>query len=185
MTVFEKPGPDNTNDACRIAIERAMQKQAPIVASSTDGNAGVQLCKIAEEMGYKGKIIIVTHAYGSKEPGKNVFKDENREIISKYGVQFVTASHVLSGVERGLSSKFQGVYPAEIIAHALRMVCSGLKVAVEIGCMALDAGTIDYGKEVICMGGTGHGLDTVVVMSPSHAGRILETRVHEILCKPY
>jgi len=185
MKVFEKPGPHNTEDACRIAVERAMKTQASIVAASTEGNAGVQVCKTAKEMGYTGKIVIVTHAYGSKEPGKNVLKDENRETISSYGAQFVTAAHALSGVERGMSSKFQGVYPAEIIANSLRMVCHGLKVSVEIGCMALDAGAIDYGTEVICMGGTGRGLDTAVVMTPSHAGRIFETKIHEILCMPY
>ena len=185
MKIFEKPGPDNTNDACRIAIESAMQKQASIVAASTSGNAGAQLCTIAKEMGYQGKIVIVTHAFGSKEPGKNLLKDENRETIQKHGAQFVTAAHALSGVERGISSKFQGVYPAEIIANSLRMVCSGLKVVVEISCMALDAGVIDYGTEVISMGGTGRGLDTAVVMTPSHASRIFETKIHEILCMPY
>ena len=185
MKIFEKPGPDNTNEACRIAIERAMQKQASIVASTTTGNAGVQLCAIAKEMDYQGKIVIVTHAFGSKEPGKNVLEDENRETLLKNGAQLVTAAHALSGVERGISSKFQGVYPAEIIANSLRMVCSGLKVSVEISCMALDAGAIDYGTEVICMGGTGRGLDTAVVMTPSHASRIFETKIHEILCMPY
>ena len=185
MIVFEKPGPDNTNDACRIAIERAVLLKAPIVSATTEGNAGVRFCEIAKEMGFQGKIVIVTHAFGSREPGVNALTDENRATILGYGVQLVTAAHALSGVERGISSKFQGVYPAEIIANSLRMLSQGVKVSVEIGCMALDAGVISYGADIVCIGGTGRGLDTAVVMTPSHANRIFETKIHEILCMPY
>ena len=185
MKVFSKPGPDNTDDTCRIAVERAMQQRTPIVAASTEGNAGRRLCETAKEMGFQGKIVIVTHAFGSMEPGKNALTDENRAAILGYGAQLVTAAHALSGVERGISTKFHGAYPAEIIANALRMLSQGVKVVVEIGCMALDAGALDYGTEIVCMGGTGHGLDTAVVMTPSHASRIFDTKIHEILCMPH
>ena len=184
MKVYEKAGPENTEDACRIAVERAMLLKAPIVSATTQGDAGVKLCETAKEMGYQGQIIIVTHSYGSREPGINVLKPENRKTMIDFGAHIVTATHVLSGVERGLSSTFQGIYPAEIIAHTLRMLCAGIKVVVEIGCMALDAGAIPYGSEIICMGGTGRGLDTAVVMTPAHGNKIFETRIHEIMCKP-
>ena len=185
MIVFQTPGQDNTDAACRIAIERAALLQAPIVSASTDGPAGAGLCRIAQEMGFQGKIVIVTHAFGAKEPGKNTLKDEYRKIMTDHGAQLVTAAHALSGVERGMSTKFHGVYPAEIIAYSLRMISAGVKVSVEIGCMALDAGAIPYGVEIVCMGGTGHGLDTAVIMTPAHANRIFETKIHEILCMPY
>ena len=185
MTVFSKPGPENTDEACRIAVERAMYLQTPIVSASTEGDSGVRLCEIAKEMGFGGSIIIVTHAYGSREPGKNAMKDEHRAAILSHGAHFITAAHALSGVERGISSKFGGVYPAEIIANSLRMISQGVKVAVEIGCMALDAGAISYGSEIVCMGGTGRGLDTAVVMTPAHASKIFETNIHEILCIPH
>ena len=185
MKVFDKPGLENTDDACRIAIERAMLLKAPIVSATTEGSAGVRLCEIAKEMGFKGNVVIVTHAFGSREPGKNALKDENRKVMVDYGATLVTAAHVLSGVERGMSTKFQGTYPAEIIAHSLRMLCAGVKVVVEIGSMALDAGVIEYGKEIVCMGGTGRGLDTSVVMTPAHANRIFDTNIHEILCMPH
>ena len=185
MKVFEKGGPINTDDACRIAVERAKLLQAPIVSATTEGDAGARLCEIAKEMGYQGKIVIVTHAFGSREPGKNALKDEHRETMLNHGAKLVTAAHVLSGVERGISTKFQGAYPAEMIAHSLRMLCAGVKVVVEIGCMALDAGAIEYGKEIVCMGGTGRGLDTAVIMTPAHANRIFETNIHEILCMPH
>ena len=184
MRVFEKPGTINTDETCRIGVERAMLLRAPIVSATTKGAAGVRLCEIAKEMGYQGEIVIVTHAYGSKEPGKNALKEEYGESMIGHGARLVTAAHALSGVERGISTMFQGAYPVEIIAHTLRMLSQGVKVAVEIGCMALDAGAISYGAEIVCMGGTGHGLDTAVVMTPAHANRIFETKIHEILCMP-
>ena len=185
MRVFEKPGPSNTDETCRIAVERAILLQAPIVTATTEGGAGVRLCEIAKEMGYKGDIIVVTHAYGSRKPGENMLKEENREFMLNQGVRLVTAAHVLSGVERGLSSKFQGVYPGELMAHTLRMFSNGVKVTVEIGCMALDAGAIAYGSDIVCTAGTNKGLDTAVLMRPAHANIILNTRIHEILCMPY
>ena len=185
MKVFEKPGPQNTDETCRIAVERAIKISAPIVSATTGGASGVRLCEIAKEMGFSGDIVIVTHAFGSFEPGKNKLADEHRQAMLDSGARFVTAAHALSGVERGISRKFQGAYPAEIMAHTLRILGHGVKVAVEIGCMALDAGQIEYGKEIVCIGGTGHGLDTAVVMSPAHANSIFDTNIHEILCMPY
>jgi len=185
MKVFEKTGRGNTDETCRILVERAISMDAPIVAATTTGAAGVRLCEIAKEMGFNGKLVIVTHAYGSANPGETRLTNENYEQMKQYGVTFVTAAHVLSGVERAMSTKFQGVYPAEIIAHTLRMLSAGVKVAVEIGSMALDNGAIPYGVPIVCAGGTGGGLDTAVVMSPAHAKSIFETNIHEILCMPY
>jgi hypothetical protein len=101
------------------------------------------------------------------------------------GATLVTAAHALSGVERGISARFDGAYPAELIANALRMLSQGVKVVVEIGCMALDAGAIEYGRDIVCVGGTGKGLDTACVMRPAHANGIFDTKIHEILCMPY
>ena len=185
MTVFEKPGKHNTDEACRIAIERAMAMQAPIVAPTTEGDAGRRLCELAKEQGFSGLMVIVTHAYGSRVPGENVLKADCREAMVAYGATLVTAAHALSGAERGISSRFQGIYPVEIMAQTLRILSAGVKVTVEIGSMALDAGAIPYATPVVCMGGTGHGLDTAVVMQPAHASRIFETTIHEILCMPY
>jgi len=185
MKVFDKSGAQNTDETCKIAVERAMLINAPIVLATTKGASGVRLCEIAKEMGFNGDIVVVTHAYGSIEPGKNMLKEENRAAISSYGARFVTAAHILSGVERGMSTKYKGIYPAEIIADSLRIVSQGVKVVVEIGCMALDAGQIEYGKEIVCIAGNGGGLDTAVVMNPAHANRIFETNIHEILCMPY
>jgi len=186
MRVFEKPGREPTDETCRMSVERAIAMgNAPIVAATTTGAAGAKLCEIAKEMGFSGKIVIVTHAYGSMKPGENALKDEHRASMEKHGAVLVTAAHILSGVERAMSTKFQGVYPAEIMANTLRMLSQGIKVVVEIGSMALDNGAIPHGAPIVCLGGTGGGLDTSVVMDAAHANKIFETKIHEVLCMPY
>jgi hypothetical protein len=76
------------------------------------------------------------------------------------------------------------VYPPEIIAHALRMFGQGVKVAVEIAVMALDAGLIPYGGPVVAVGGTGKGADSAIVVAPQHSTDIFGVKVQEIICKP-
>lgn len=57
-------------------------------------------------------------------------------------------------------------------------------MCVEISVMALDAGLIPYGEEVIAVGGTGEGADTAIIIKPAHAANIFDTWISEILCKP-
>ena len=129
-------------------------------------------------------IICVTHANGYPEPGKNEMPQETRSELADLGMKVLTTTHVLSGAERGISKSFGGAYPVEIIAHSLRMLGQGTKVCVEVSIMALDAGLIPYGKPIIAIGGSGKGADTAVIITPSHASSLFETKIHEIVCKP-
>jgi len=185
MTIFEQVSPENTIPTLKIAIEQAKTLATDIVLSTTSGASVFTALDIAKELNYTGKIIAVTHVYGMSAPGKNSLSEENRKKLEAAGVTLVTAGHALSGVERSISGKFGGVYPTEIIANALRMLCHGVKVCVEIGTMSLDAGQIEYGHPVVAIAGTGSGLDTACVITPSYSAKIFETRLHELLCKPY
>ncbi|MCL1835214.1 MAG: hypothetical protein FWG48_03540 [Oscillospiraceae bacterium] len=185
MIVYEKPGPVNTDETCRIGISKAKEIGAVIVSATTEGTSGARLCEMAREMGFEGEIVIVASAFGSREPGVQLLKEEHKAAMLSSGARLVTAAHALSGAERALSTKFGGVYPVEIIANSLRMLSQGIKVVVEIGSMALDAGAIGYGPDIVCMGGSGRGLDTAVVMKAAHANKIFETNIHEVLCLPY
>jgi hypothetical protein len=187
MKVFEKPGRQNTEETIRIAVTRAKEIGAPLLSATTKGVSGKLLCEIAKEMGFDGKIVICTSAYGIRAtaPGENLIDEENKEAINAYGATFVTAAHILSGVERAMSTQFKGIYPTEIIAQSLRMLSQGVKVTVEIGSMALDAGALPHGVPIVVLAGTGGGLDTAVVMNPAHANNIFNTKIHEILCMPY
>jgi len=78
----------------------------------------------------------------------------------------------------------QGIYPAEIIASALRLFGQGTKVAIEIAVMALDAGLIPYGVDVIAIAGSNEGADTALIIRPAHSQNFFSTKVKEIVCKP-
>ena len=182
---FNVPGPENTGETLKIAVREAIGRKIPeIVVATTTGTTAFTAAEEVRNQGYGGKLICVTHVYGSRENGKNPLPEEDREKLKKQGVILCTAAHALSGAERCLSRKFQGAYPVEIIAHTLRMLGQGMKVCVEITAMALDAGLIQYGVPVLGVGGTGRGADTAVIITPGYTNAILETKVHEILCKP-
>ncbi|MDI3534860.1 MAG: uncharacterized protein PWQ82_1225 [Thermosediminibacterales bacterium] len=176
---WEKPGRDNTKATVQQVLKAAKEKGIKdiVVASNTGETA-----ELFKNSGLN--VVCVTHVNGYANPGEMEISQEKIEELKKAGIKVLTTTHVLSGAERGISKKFGGVYPVEIIAHSLRMLGQGVKVCVEIAVMALDAGLIPYGQEVIAVGGTGRGADTAVVMTPSHASSIFNTWISEIICKP-
>ena len=182
---FDSPGPENTGETAKIAINRAKELRiSHIVVASNTGAAAFALAEEGRKQAYSGKLVCVTHVYGFKEGGKNELSDEDRQKLESQGIRLCTAAHTLSGAERALSRKFQGVYPVEIIAHTLRMFGQGMKVCVEIAAMALDAGLIPFGEPVLALGGSGRGADTAAILTPGYSSSVLDTMIHEILCKP-
>ena len=184
MLAFEKTGPANTEETLKLASSAAKERGYDIVFATTRGGTALRMLELAKEMGYTGNLVAVTHVYGFMKPGTNTLPEETRKYLNDNGVKTVTAAHALSGAERGISKVFQGVYPAELMAATLRMIGQGVKVAVEIALMATDNGAVEYGKPVVCVAGSGSGADTCCIITPSYTASLLETKVHEILCKP-
>ncbi len=184
MYLFERPGQQNTQKALELALLAAKERGLDVVIATTGGGNVPAALELAEKLGYQGRMVAVTHAFGSREKGQNILPRETMEDFRRRGVTVVTAAHALSGAERGLSKKWQGIYPVEIVANTLKMLGQGTKVCVEIGMMALDAGAVDYGKQIIAVGGTGRGADTVGRLTPEYTADLMGTRIHEILCKP-
>lgn len=176
---WKSAGPAHTEKTVELALQKAKEYGIDtIVVASCSG-------KTAELAAGKAKnVVCVTHVDGFAKPGTNEMTVEARTKLTEKGVKLLTTTHVLSGAERGISKKFSGAYPVEIIAHTLRMLGQGTKVCVEIAVMALDAGLIPYGENVIAVGGTGKGVDTAVVIRPAHASAIFDTQIAEIICKP-
>ena len=184
MLLFEKVGVENTEKALELALSAAKERGLDVVLATTGGGTVPVALDLAKKLGYEGKIVAVTHCFGSREKGKNILDPGKMQEFRDKGVTVVTAAHALSGAERGLSKKFSGVYPVEIVAHTLRMFGQGTKVCVEIAMMALDNGAIDYGKQIIAVGGTGRGADTVCRLTPEYTSDLMGTKIHEFLCKP-
>ncbi len=107
-----------------------------------------------------------------------------RQDLQNQGLQVLTSPHLLAGIDRALRNKHQGLYPAEIVATTLKIFGQGVKVCVEISVMALDAGLIPYGEEIIAVAGGSRGADTACIISPAHSSEFFDTRVKEIICTP-
>nr|WP_092073261.1 pyruvate kinase alpha/beta domain-containing protein [Dendrosporobacter quercicolus]NSL49958.1 hypothetical protein [Dendrosporobacter quercicolus DSM 1736]SDM56215.1 hypothetical protein SAMN04488502_105227 [Dendrosporobacter quercicolus] len=176
---WEKSGPENTAATIEAAVKTARERGIDYVVVAS--NSGATALKLA---GKAPKLVCVTYAHGFGQPGGVSLLPENRSALEQQSVAILSTTHVLSGAERGLSRKFGGIYPVEVIAASLRMLGQGVKVCVEIAVMALDAGFIPYGKPVIAVAGTGNGADTAVIIRPAHAAAILDTFIAEIICKP-
>lgn len=185
MVTFEKAGQQNAEETLRIALARAKELDCPIVISSTMGTTALTLLDLAEELGFTGPVVIVRGVSNKYKNGVNLMDAEVKKQIEARGATVVTAGHALSVGERGISAKFKGISPLEIMAETLRTMGQGTKVSFEVSIMALEADAIPYGKPVVACGGTHRGVDTAMVITPAYSANILETVVHEFLCKPF
>jgi len=176
---WDKKGPDNTDKTIEAALKRAAELGIHnlVVASSTGSTAHKMI-----NCGYN--VTCVSYHAGFDGPGVIRMSNEIIQALRENKINVLVTTHLLAGVDRAVRNKFGGVYPAEIMAQTLRMLGQGVKVCVEISGMALDAGLIPYGEEIIAIGGSGKGADTAVVILPAHSNHFFDTKVKEIICKP-
>jgi len=178
---WSKAGKENTLGTVQRAVKRARELKIKhiIVATCSGRSARILLGKA------KGlKIIAVSHQAGFARPGGQEMSPKDRAFLIRKGVTVLTATHFFGGFGRAIRFKFGGLEPEEIAANVLRIFGEGVKVAVEIAVMALDAGLIPYDREVIALGGTGEGVDTALVCRPRHGKDFFNFEVREIICKP-
>jgi hypothetical protein len=185
VLLFDRPGKENTQKTLEIAFAKAKELETKLIVSTTGGDNAREALTMAESLGQTASLVVVGHAWDFKvsETGNKMAPDIYAALRERQ-VPVVFASHLLSGAERAFSTKFSGAYPAEIMAHTLRLFGQGMKVCVECSVMAFDAGCIEKPGPVVAVGGTGRGADTASVLTPAHANDILSTKIHEILCKP-
>ncbi|MEN6395118.1 MAG: pyruvate kinase alpha/beta domain-containing protein [Methanoregula sp.] len=183
---FDKPGPANTKDAARFAIERAKDLNiGTIVVASTSGQTAQVFSDAMKGSGIS--LVVVTHVMGFSKPGEWEFSESIAQELRTQGVKIVTGTHALSGLERALSKspKVGGASRTEAIAESLRRVIAvGLKVAVECVLIAADQGAVGIDKEVIAVGGTASGADTVCVIRPAYTASFFDLQVREIVAMP-
>jgi len=183
---FDAPGAQNTPDAARFAVERARELGVrKIVVASTSGRTALAFRDAMR--GTDLRLIVVTHVVGFSRPGEWEFAEEAAETLRAEGATIVTGTHALSGLERAISRspKLGGSSRTEAVAEALRrIVAVGLKVAVECVLIAADQGAVGIDEEVIAVGGTASGADTVCVIRPAHTATFFDLQVREIVAMP-
>lgn len=179
---FEKKGKENTEATIKTALKRAEELGIKtFVMASTRGYTAEKFLELAPK---DVKAIVVTHQAGFKEEGEIEMSAEMKKRLMDGGMKLLTSTHALSGVDRGISKKFEGVSSPELIAHILRLFSQGMKVCVEIAVMAADAGIIDMNSEIMTIGGTGRGADTAAVIKPAHSFSFFDLDIKEILTMP-
>lgn len=181
INYFEEPGLKNTDKVIELVKERKEELGIQnIVVASVSGKTSVKVLESIPD----ANIISITHHAGFKGEDKLELDPGYVEKLEKAGVPIYIGSHSLSGVGRGISNKFGGVTPVEIIAGTLRLFSQGIKVCVEISIMAADAGLIPTDKEVIAIGGTAKGVDTAMVLQPAHMSNFFDLKINEIIAMP-
>ena len=181
MVVFDKPGKANTKETVKLAVEAARKYGIKhIVVASYSGAVADEFVEYASEF----NIVIVGQVNGHGNKTENPMEEKHLQALREKGLTVMFATHVLSGAERGLSTKFGGVYPVEIMAYTLRCFGQGVKVCFEIGTMALDGRYIPQGERIVAVAGSGGGADTALISVPAFAANIMETKIDEIICKP-
>ena len=177
--IFAQKGPVNTEQTLQLAVQRGRELgiRHYVVASNT-GKTAQQLLDLGVS------VVCVTHHTGFRSPGEQEMAPEVRQELENKGAKVLTTTHLFGGIDRGVENKFGGTYPGGLVAATLRMLGQGVKVGVEIAVMALDAGLIPYGEDIVAIGGPGRGADTALVIQPAHAKDFFATCIKEIICKP-
>lgn len=184
--VFEEKGYQNTEEVAKLSCAYCKEHgiKHVVMASKTGYTIDIFMDVFAKE-GVDVNFTIVTHCYGDLGPGQCEMQPEKRKELEDKGVRVITATHALSGAERGIVNYFGGGWtPAILMAETLKMLGQGMKVGVEVSLMAMDNGAIPYGEEIVAVGGCAHGADYAISLIPGHSNNLFETKVIDIICKP-
>jgi hypothetical protein len=176
---FEFPGKDNSEQVRDCVIQYAKENDIKHIVVASNTGYTMDLFK-----GSDLDLTCVTHQIGFREPGQDEMGEEKREEYKDDGIKVLTTTHLMAGIERGALKQFGGSGIQSITAQTLRMFGQGTKVCAEIATMALDAGMIPHGKDIIAVAGSGRGADTAWVIRPAHSQVFYETQMKELICKP-
>lgn len=160
VVYFDQPGPQNTEAALKLALERAaaLGIRKVLVATSTGDTA----VKAARAFG--GKEIIAV-----ARPAREGHEDERLDPALARQLKELGATLLTPAQEH------PDVRP-------LRAFGTGSKVACEVAVRAAEAGLLIPDEEVITVAGSHRGADTVLLLQG--ATEVRRIRVREIVCKP-
>ena len=182
ITYFEKEGNDYTDElisAIKDKLDMTDIKRI-LIASAT----GESALKLHEAVGDKVEIINVTHHMGFSGDNESDISEEMLKKLEAVGIKTYFGCHAFSGAARGVTNKYGGISPLDVVADTFRMFSHGIKVGAEISIMAADAGLIPVGEEIIAVGGRAHGIDSAVILTPVNAKNLFDLKIHEIIAMP-
>jgi hypothetical protein len=184
ITYFEKQGNDYTDDLIKAVKDKldATDEIKRILIASSTGESALKLYGAIDNDDIE--IINVTHHMGFSGPNESDISDDMNKKLEDCGIKTYFGSHAFSGAARGVTNKYGGYSPLDVVADTLRLFSHGIKVAAEISIMASDAGLVPVGEKIIAIGGRGHGVDTAVILTPVNAKNLFDLQFHEIIAMP-
>ncbi len=177
---FEKRGSANTDETLRAALRRAKELAVPaVLIASTHGGTALKAAGIFRGSGVRLIAVSIAATFGGEGW---IMSKEERAQVEAAGVTVLTSLHAFAD---GIPEAFYGSStPGTIVAETLRWFSQGTKVCVEISLMAVEAGLVEAGKEIIAVAGSNDGADTALVLRPAAARAVKDLRICEVLCKP-
>jgi hypothetical protein len=213
---FERAGPENTEETIEIARKRVKELDIKyIVVASLTGDSAIKVAKAFEDLNVK--IVCVTLFPGmswnlkrmdvgpfAEVPSLREIRDEWRksgkkeipiEIVAEkrtelenLGVEVIRGTVPLFDVSFSIRRHLGLITPQDLIAKTLELFSTGTLVCAETAMMAVDAGILPAGEEIVTMAGTERGLDTALVVKSSLSADMFKPkeglRFLEVLAKP-
>ncbi len=184
ITYFDKQGEDYTDElilAVKDKLDVAKNIKYILIASTT----GESALKLHNAIGNDDITIInVSHNVGFSGDNESDISDEMIAKLENVGIKTYQGLHAFSGAARGVTNKYGGFSPLDVVADTLRMFSHGVKVSAEISLMAADAGLVPVGEEIMVIGGRAHGVDTAVILTPVNSKNLFNMKIHEIIAMP-
>jgi hypothetical protein len=184
FTVFDQKGTENTVPTLELAKSNAEELNIKdIVIASTWGNTISEAIKIFDPAEYN--LTCVIHNYGFNDQEDQEFPEDLRTELIQKGVKFVIGSLPFSGISSSLLKIYSHLDSIALFARLLRStIGDGVKVAMEIVMMAVDAGAIKQKQEVLAIAGSSTGADTCCLIRSASSRFFQDLRVEAILAKP-
>ena len=184
ITYFDKQGNDYTDELI-LAVKDKLdisENIKYILIASTTGESALKLADAIDNDDIT--IINVSHNVGFSGDNESDISEDMVKKLEAEGIKTYQGLHAFSGAARGVTNKYGGFSPLDVVADTLRMFSHGVKVAAEISLMAADAGLIPVGEEIIAIGGRAHGVDTAVILTPVNSKNLFNMKFHEIIAMP-
>lgn len=184
ITYFDKEGDDYTDELISAVKDKLdlCDHIKYILIASASGESALKLSRAIDDENIT--IINVSHNVGFSGDNESDISDEMIEKLEDEGIKTFQGLHAFSGALRGVTNKYGGISPLDVMADTLRMFSHGVKVSCEISLMACDAGLIPVGGEIIAIGGRAHGVDTAVILTPVNSKNLFDMKIHEIIAMP-
>lgn len=184
ITYFDKQGEDYTDElilAVKDKLDVAKDIKYILIASTT-GESALKLHNAIDNDDIT--IINVSHNVGFSGDNESDISEEMIKKLENAGIKTYQGLHAFSGAARGVTNKYGGFSPLDVVADTLRMFSHGVKVSAEISLMAADAGLVPVGEEIMAIGGRAHGVDTAVILTPVNSKNLFNMKIHEIIAIP-